>query len=177
MIGIFAVDPGGSTGLAWGIFNPKAEIGDSLRGRLYAGSATVSGEIPNQIRAVAKRWHYFYRSCVKEHFMAPEDVWYVVENFIYDGGSYAGDSAKVSTALIWGVEGYRMGRADEWSSRRGRREIIMPQMVLQSAGDAKGFATSNRIKEWELWVKGRDHERSAWQHVAFFLKRYQIQNP
>lgn len=175
-VGIFAVDPGGSTGLAWGVFDPHAEIGESLRGRMKAGSATVTGDIRPQIRAISTRWQDFYRECVQVGQMPHTQVWYVCENFLYHGGSYAGDSAMISTALIWGVEGYRLGRADQWSTGRGRRQVSVPDVVLQTAGDAQAFANDARLRDWGLWIRGKEHERSAWRHVAMFLKKYQIQH-
>lgn len=141
------------------------------------GSCTVEGTEREQIREISQVWQAFYRACVKSALLPPDNIWFVCEKFIYDGkNSYAGDSASISTALIWGVEGYRMGRADEWSEHK-RGVVKMPGMILQSASEAKGFATSARLKEWGVWVVGRDHERSAWQHIAFFLKKYKSQFP
>jgi hypothetical protein len=175
-IAVFAVDPGGATGLAWGIFDPTAEIGACLRGRMDAGSDTVTGDIPEQIRAIAQAWQKFFRQAVDVNRLPVSHVWLVVENFRFTGANYAGDSAVISTALIWGVEGYRMGTADEWKSRRGGRRAAMPQMILQEAGQASAAARNAWLKEWGVWVVGREHERSAWKHIAYFLKRYQIQH-
>ena len=175
-VGIFACDPGGSTGLAWGIFDPTVEIGASLRGRTNFGSYTVTGDIRHQIRSISMQWRKFYNECVKHERLSPEQVWYVCEDFIYTGGNYQGDSAKMSTALIWGIEGYRMGRADQWAAGHGRRQIIVPQVVLQTAGDANAFAKDVRLREWGLWIRGKEHERSAWRHAALFLAKYQRQH-
>ena len=174
-LGCFGVDPGGATGLAWGIFDPGAGgVAEALKTRLHAGSTTVDGEERRQIKAIATAWGDFYQDCVHTRRLPPENIYLVMENFIYTGANYAGDSAKISTAIIWGLEGYRMGRRDEWKKhRRGRAH--MPTMVLQNAGDAKAFAKPDLLKEWGVWVVGRDHERSAWQHIAYFLQRYRIQ--
>jgi hypothetical protein len=161
--------------LAWGVFDPHADLEASLRGRTHEGSATVDGDIRNQIRVVSTRWRSFYQVCVQEALLPHDHVWYVCENFIFHG-NYGGDSAVVSTAIIWGVEGYRMGRADQWAAGHGRRQISVPPAVLQTAGDAKSFASDARLKDWGLWIKGKDHERSAWRHLALFLKKYQIQH-
>ena len=162
--------------MAWGIFDPHVDIDESLRERQKAGSATISGDIREQIREISRRWAEFYRECVVVGMMPHDKVWYVCENFIYTGGSYQGDSAMISTALIWGVEGYRMGRADQWAAGHGRRQIVVPQVVLQNPGDAAAFAKDARLREWGLWIRGKEHERSAWRHLALFLKKYQIQH-
>lgn len=78
-----------------------------------------------------------------------------------------------STAIIYGIEGYRMGRADEWREHR-RGPLHVPPMIMQTASQAKGFATNKRLKEWDCWVVGREHERSAMQHLAYFVKHYQV---
>jgi len=174
-VAVFAVDPGGATGLAWGIFDPTQEIGACLRGRMDAGSTTVDGDIPTQIRAVAQEWQKFFRHAVNVSRLPVDHVWYVCENFTYTGANYGGESAVISTALIWGIEGYRMGTADERKSRRGGRRTAMPQMILQEAGQASAAARNAWLKEWGVWVVGKEHERSAWKHVAYFLKRYQKQ--
>jgi hypothetical protein len=174
-VGIFSCDPGGATGLAWGVFDPNVEIGESLRGRMKAGSATIEGDIRSQIREISGKWQEFYKECVQVGLLPHDKVWYVCENFIYSGGSYQGESAMISTALIWGVEGYRMGRADQWAAGHGRRKIVVPQVVLQNPGDASAFAKDARLREWGLWIRGKQHERSAWRHLALFLKKYQIQ--
>ena len=61
-IGIFAVDPGGKTGVAWGIFDPGAPRGvrESLRNKLRAGSDTIQGDERHQISQIANSWMEFY---------------------------------------------------------------------------------------------------------------------
>lgn len=164
--------------MAWGIFNPHAEsVEEMLKTRMEAGSTTVTGDERTQIREVADLWQSFYRTCVRSALLPPDRVWFVMENFILKPGETAGGSdATISLALIWGIEGYRMGRADEWAEHK-RGQVMMPSMILQMAGQAKSYATGDRLKEWTVWIKGREHERSAWSHIGFFLKKYKIQFP
>jgi hypothetical protein len=173
-IGVFSCDPGGATGVAWGIFNPHAKggAGEALLTKQLSGSATVEGDLRNQIREIAELWQAFYRACVNSAQLPPENVWFVMEDFIYKPGTvYGGEDSMISTGLIWGIEGYRMGTRDEWK-RHKRGQIKMPDMILQTASEAKGYMTNARLKEFGCWVVGRDHERSAWQHIGFFLKHY-----
>jgi hypothetical protein len=180
-VGVFSCDPGGQTGLKWGIYNPQAgDIGVQLKTPLHPGSATVSGSTREQIREIAEIWFSFFRTCVGVGQLPPEKCWFVCEDFIYAPGvNYEGDSGKISTAIIWGVEGYRMGRADEWRKRHKGAKLYIPPMVLQSASEAKSYATAARIKEWGCWVRGYagklEHEFSATQHIAFFLARHRQQ--
>lgn len=169
------MDPGGATGLAWAILSPELPLGDALRGRMHAGSTTVEGTERHQIAEIASVWQSFYRHCVHSALIPPTDVWYVVEDFVLKPGETAGGKDSTSpVALIWGVEGYRMGRRDEWAQHK-RGQVHMPPMILQMAGQAKSVGTKDRLREFDLWVVGREHERSAWSHVAFFLKKYKEQ--
>lgn len=177
-IGIFSCDPGGATGLAWGIFDPFAQGGmaEVIATRMNDGSATVTGDERTQIREVSELWLAFYRQCVRSACLPPGQVRFVCENFIIKPGQTGGGKdMSISTSIIWGVEGYRMGRADEWKEHR-RGKLVMPPMVLQLANQASTYATNQRLKDWNLWVKGREHERSAWRHVALYLARYKQQH-
>jgi hypothetical protein len=173
-VGVFAVDPGGHTGLAWGIFDPGHKEGftGALRDRLLSGSTTIIGDERTQIAEMSSLWSDFYNACVRSACLPPQNVWLVVEDFILKPGETAGGKDATSPiALIWGLEGYRMGRLYEFQQHK-RGPAHMPEMVLQLAGQAKTVATNARMKDWGIWVVGREHERSAWAHVACFLKKY-----
>lgn len=36
----------------------------------------------------------------------------------------------------------------------------------QQPGSVKNFATDKRLRRWDKWVRGSDHQRDAWRHVA-----------
>jgi hypothetical protein len=175
-IGIFSVDPGGHTGLAWGIFNPhEKEYADAILGKMHHGSITVEGEMLSQVVEICDIWSGFYTTCVKNACLPPDKVFFVCEDFIPRGGQSPGGKESIFPSfIIGGLEGYRRGRRDEWlRQKRGRAtEVHMPDTILQLAGDAFSFANKTRQKEWGLWVVGREHERSAWCHLALFLKKY-----
>lgn len=150
-----------------------------LATRQQNGSQTVEGDARAQIREIAGVWQAFFQDCVHRDGIDHNKVYFVCEDFTYMSGVAYHDndgSASISTSIIWGVQGYRMGRADEWHARkRGqRRKVVVPEMIMQQAGQASTFATGKRLREWGIWVPGKDHERSAWKHVALFLKQYQI---
>jgi len=173
-IGVFAVDPGGATGVAWGIFDPGAKDGleGALRDRMLHGSTTVTGDERTQISELAQLWSDFYNSCVRSALLPPQNVWLVVEDFVLKPGETAGGKdSTYPVALIWGLEGYRMGRLYEWRQHK-RGPAHVPPMILQMAGQAKSVATNAKMKDWGIWVVGREHERSAWAHIALFLKKY-----
>lgn len=166
------MDPGGATGLAWAVLNPHASLPEALNNRLRAGSTTIEGDEREQIKKVVSLWSSFYRQSVERALLPPENVFFVCEDFIpKPGQTGGGKDMSISISVIWGVEGYRMGRADEWAGRR-KGKPYCPPMILQLASQASTFATDKRLREWGLWVKGRDHERSAHRHMAMFLAKY-----
>lgn len=177
-IGVFGIDPGGHTGTAWGIFDPKHVDGvpGALVDRMNSGSATMTGSEREQIRALSELWGSFYTLCVHDSLLPPERIFLAVEDFVLKPGETAGGKDSTAPlAIIWGLEGYRMGRADQFKISNPKADVHVPQMHLQLASQAKSFLTPARQKEWGVWTVGRDHERSAWAHIALFLKRYMTQ--
>lgn len=169
MRGIFSMDPGGHTGLAWGVFDPTASVEDALKNGIQKGSHTTEGSEYGQIKEIANLWMDFYRRCVFEGQMDPDDVEFVAEDFVLRPGRHAGGKDGISPVrILWGVEGYRLGRADEFKGRRASK-VHNPPIILQQPNQASTFATNPRLKTWGVWVRGREHERSAWRHIALRL--------
>jgi hypothetical protein len=151
MRGIFAVDPGGSTGVAWGIFNARASsLDEALRNVVYPGSVTVTGRIRQQVREVASLWRAFLAACVNDGLLPPENVEYISEDFV------PGNNAKKETIspliISWCIEGCR--------------QVYAPATIWQMPGDGAGIS-NNILREAGFWVRGKDHEQSARRHVAF----------
>ena len=167
MIGIFSCDPGGTTGIAWGVFDPALPFEEMLARKTRHGSAEVVGTLNNQTRAICSLYYQFSANIP----LRPHEIWFVCEDYV-NYSDVKGNEVISPAFLIGGIEGYRMGRYD---ALRRRGDKPMSPLIVQTASQAKGFATNQRLKDWDLWVVGSDHKRSAWQHIAFFLKRYQIQ--
>jgi hypothetical protein len=163
------MDPGGHTGLAWGIFDPTASFTDAIAGAADKGSTTIVGEEHDQIRQIAYFWMRFYRGCVQERCMPPENVEFVSEDFVQRPGGSGGKEGQSPIRILWGVEGYRMGRADEFRGRqRSQFKVHAPPMILQHPTLGSGV-TSKRLRDYGCWVVGKEHERSAWKHIIVRL--------
>jgi hypothetical protein len=183
-IAIFSCDPGGHTGLAWGLYPPykSRSFEDCLAAGIHTGSTTIGGSAREQIPAIVGQWQEFYHNAVEVALLPPTRVYLVMEDYVYrQDVRYSGEDSKISISVIWGVEGYRMGQRDEWlkSNRKpGPRskangvQVFMPPMILQTATEAKTYATNARMREWGVWIKGRDHEQSAMAHLVTFLSRF-----
>ena len=72
--GIFSLDPGGKSGLAWGIFDPADTLAGALANGLHKGSETIEGDEYDQIAAIATSWTDFYRMCVSDCCMDPRSM-------------------------------------------------------------------------------------------------------
>jgi len=146
-----------------------------MRQGMKKESATVEGDEYEQIKIITEFWVRFYRECVFEGCMPPESVEFVCEDFIQRPGSSGGKEGQSPIRVMWGVEGYRMGRADEYKGRKinAKSKILAPRMILQTPSDAAAFGKSERLKDWGCWVKGREHERAAWKHVGLRVARVQ----
>lgn len=163
------MDPGGHTGLAWGIFDETASVSQALQNGIDKGSTTITGDEYEQIVAGADHWIRFYRDCVNRRLLLPEQIEFVSEDFVQRPGGGGGKEGNSPLRILWGIEGYRLGRAAEFKGRRGSlAKIYAPRAILQhpSLGSA---ITSRRLREYGCWVVGREHERSAWKHIAVRL--------
>jgi hypothetical protein len=162
------MDPGGSTGLAWGVFDEASSIHDAIANGLGKGSATVTGDEYQQIAAIAKFWMAFYRHCVRDRLLEPNQVEFVSEDFI-ERTDLKGKTHQSPIRILWGVEGYRLGRAAEFAGRqRSSYRVFAPRVILQHPSLGAGVG-SQRLREYGCWVRGKQHERSAWSHIIVRL--------
>jgi hypothetical protein len=167
------MDPGGHTGLAWGIFDVTVSVGDALENAIDRGSATIEGDEYAQITAIADLWTSFYRRCIREGCMEPESVEFVSEDFVQRPGGSGGKEGQSPIRILWGVEGYRMGRAAEFKGRKdSKAKVFAPRVILQHPS-LGSHVTSKRLREYGCWVVGREHERSAWKHIIVRLGKLQ----
>lgn len=171
-VAIMAVDPGGHTGLAWGIFDlgQYVSLEESLNARMDAGSATIVGSEQQQILTITSLWRDFLVRQVRVHQMQPERVQLVMEDF--GRPQIGGRDLYMPLRLIWGVIGFRMGEVSEWE-RSGKGPLYCPPVILQQPGTAA--MPKERQMQLGLWVRGKEHERSAWRHVVLRLRTLRSQ--
>lgn len=164
---LFVIDPGKHTGVAWGIFDINARsTGEALLNKTHAGSDTITGPELHQIKTLSRLWREFLFVCVNERCMPVDSVELVCEDFILAPGAHGGGKeGNISQRITWGLIGYREGQADEFE--RAMQEPARLNDVILQAPRAMTYATNERLREWGLWVRGREHERSAWKHVAY----------
>ena len=164
-IGIFSMDPGGSTGLAWAVVAPDLRLAaDAMKNRMKAGSTTITGEPMEQAKPIWKLWEEFKRECVVKGLLPPENVHIVSEEFVLSPmGAASGRNATMPERVMWAFEGYRTGRHDTY-----RKTKHFSPLVLQRSGAANRYNSQKMLKPVDAWIRGREHERSALAHMYLY---------
>jgi hypothetical protein len=163
--GILAIDPGVTTGVARAVVDlSEGMVAECFSGALEKESWEVVGDEGEQGLLLAN----------------------AVAAFVHDlsGYSYSSRAAGGMVTPDWSLV------IEDWVPRlplkSGKREVFypvrVPQRMLgrleesglfegggvawQLASPAKRFATDARLRKWGVWVRGSDHQRDAWRHVA-----------
>jgi len=163
---IFAVDPGGSTGLAWGCFHKDDQtVQEAFKNKFAYGQFTIEDTDRNQVVEISRRWRQLYKTWVNGLHIPPHDCYMVIEDFVLGPKTPSGKAPLRPINIGQGVYYYRLGSSHE--HERWNCGDIPPVLVYwQTPGQASAFARDQRLKDWGVWIKGKDHERSAWRHVA-----------
>lgn len=168
---VFAVDPGGVTGVARGIFESRPTLKETLRVSSAGGSVEaweVEGPSEVQAHEIAEEFLDWSASLMIDGYCGAPDISLAFEAFALRQRSV--DLAPVE--VTWGVRTLLTPRS---SARAGTLQDFAGGHTweYQSPSDAKGFATSARLKTWELYKLGRgsDHKRDALRHLALRVSR------
>lgn len=164
--GAFAVDPGGSTGLAWARLRDEGTIQARLEERTFDGYETIKGHWMAQARIIVNEWLSFQLECK----LAGLPAYMVMEDFIL---TKMKSSDREGLYPVWvgaAIMGYRNGMADAYESN-GLGPAAPVRVVWQQPGQAATYATDDRLRRWGLWIPGAAHvhERSARRHLALFV--------
>lgn len=156
-IGIFAVDPGGETGVARAIINTRHRLtADRMRERSHNQSFTLKGDEIAQCFDLARKYAFFKRMCENQQVKSA----LVIEDFILRPGDHGGGKEGLSPVRIaWGMLGILEGLGEHQMS------ATFWQLPSQAA------VPSERLRDWDAWIVGREHERSAYQHMGLFAGR------
>lgn len=161
---VMALDPGGTTGLATGMF--RTDRGDMMMKEVLARAikkgvllaADVDGDPVEQAWWLAKAWSDFRFVCTVERGIAESDVVLVIEDFQLRQRSADLAPVRVTTGLLTLLR----GREGDWP---------LGAPVYQGPSEAKGTATNDRLRSWGLWQVGSEHRRDAMRHLATRVSR------
>jgi hypothetical protein len=159
--GIFCIDPGRSTGLAWAIVNETSPtVADAMCNRIDSGSATVTGDVMEQAKEILRHWQSFRYHCVRHRLLDKTWVELIGENYIIRVG-HKPEEAPISIRVLYAFEGYRHGKFECF-----RREKHIAPLILQLPSDAMKHNNQKRLRSWDAWIIGREHERQAFCHMG-----------
>lgn len=150
VIGVLAVDPGGSTGAVWGTFDlSQRSIADCLS-TAYWGSATITGPEISQATELCSMW-----SQVK---VLPADNYaLVIEDYIQQPTMHALDPESLMPIRVaWCMVGMLV---KEYG-------VAFPRLNFQTPGERM---KESQLKAHGAWIRGRGHERAAMGHMLAFL--------
>lgn len=154
-VGVFAFDPGGTTGVGWALMDVKDTVAKTLR---YADIQTVevTGDWKEQARKLRDLWLAVSHEW-KERGLAGQHTYLIREDFnLYKFRS----SDKKGVYPIW-ISAMLEGLLD----------LTDVDIIAQQVVQAKRFATNARLKRWGVYVPGSEHKRDAVRHIAFKLNK------
>lgn len=168
VIALFVIDPGESTGLAWGRFWEQGSVAERIASRQHFGTTTVKGYDVNQVRTIWRLWQDFQLACAKARI--PYEL--IIEDFILTRLKSSDRSGLSPVRITSMLMGYRYGLADGYESAGfGPAQTLEP--IYQQPSDAFSYATNDRLRQWGIWIPGaaHEHEREALSHLCLRLSR------
>lgn len=171
--GVFACDPGTTTGLAWGVldFTKEADTVFDLVARDRRLTTEVAQRDPGPdgdwrdselaaAKVIATRMMDLQFRWMLAGIPYSRHVW-IFEDFILYPGSHSSSRSGLSPVRIT-------------SYIQGMLVNISPKLnyVYQSASEAVKFATNERLKKHGLWVVGSEHERFATRHMCVWASKH-----
>jgi hypothetical protein len=172
MKGLFCVDPGVHTGVAWAVVDiDKDTAAEAMRQRQYTRSSTLEGDPVDQAQQLFGEWWRFTCTCLAAG-LGPDDIELIMEDFVLRAGPHAG--GKDGTAperIAWAFEGYRAGRHDTH-----RKLKSLHPTIWQQPGAAATFKSRPRLTKAGCWIVGAEHERSAFSHMMLRVNTLMDQN-
>ena len=152
VIAVAAVDPGRTTGVARGIFEPQDTLLETLATGFQVETWQTDGPLRGQAEEIVGELDDWFSMAHMEHSIAICDLHFVIENFILR-------TAHADLSPVKLTERIEAGWHSDW----------LP-IQRQQPSHAKSFATDARLRAWEQWVVG-DHRRDAWRHVLLCVHR------
>lgn len=152
---VFAVDPGGTTGVAAGHYELLGSMKKTmLEGRRMHKTAEVKGTWKQQGKAIAAMINKFLYTAQVEYAIPATAVHVVFENYLADPRRVGAGATNLDPVWVAAAACAYLDRDDL-------------DLTWQTASQAKSYATNDRLRLWDLWVQGSEHMRDANRHLAW----------
>jgi hypothetical protein len=171
---VMTVDPGGTTGVAQGLFNTRGGrltirslVGRAVRKEAVRVAEVVPAREPGPRAESAHQAAILYRAWLDFNFKATvelgvsvPDVHLVIEDFQLRQRSAELSPVEVTHAFL----AYLRGETGTWAAMS-----LTPagRLHFQAASEAKTYATNERLKLWGAYglTVGKEHGRDAARHL------------
>lgn len=149
---VFAVDPGGTSGIAAGYVDLKSTLKETLLGIERRKAVEIEGAWKVQAHQIAEAMEKFQFGANVETGLSLDRIHFVFEDFVL---RMPATTTNLTSIWVAAAAVILFGRDVTW----------------QTASDAKSKATNERLKLWGLWEVGSEHKRDAWRHFALYVDR------
>lgn len=157
-VAVAAVDPGGVTGVARGVFpvGSAGSIAEALAGATQLESWEEEGSVVDQAASIADELADWF-GWMNMNGIAIPNLKFVIESFALRQRHADLSPIEIRHQLIarWDVMG--------WNGRVAAES--------QTPADAKSYATNARLRRWGGWVVGSPHRRDAMRHLLLKVNR------
>jgi hypothetical protein len=155
-LAVMAFDPGGTTGVAWGVMKVEPTLNETLNGA-ELGSCDITGDYRQQAGKLADLWSGLVYNWNIERQISLENIHCVSEGFSLHK---IGSREKVGLYPVWIAA---MFEGFVW--RLGVR-------VMYQEPSTKSRSTSARMKRWGCWQRGvSEHRKDAMRHLAYRVNK------
>jgi hypothetical protein len=175
---VFTVDPGGTTGVARGLFNrghatAAATLQEAVEGETIA-AWVETGPAVDQAWMIAIDFAQWRGKLLRDRRVKSANVFLVIEDFQLRQRSVELSPVEVTAGIL------TLLQTPKWAPTRPQVTRLPVAIERQSPSDAKSYATNDRLRAWGLYPLGRgkgDHKRDALRHLALKVNRLMEAEP
>lgn len=165
---IYAVDPGGTTGVCEAVVDiDQPTVAAAIKRASRKGNLKtyeVKGEYASQAWVLTRgATDFWFKMHVEKSYVRQGNVRYVTE--LFTARSLAAEM--ISVQINSGAYTLLQGAFDVENGL----EALSSFYSEQSASEAKGFCSDDMLKSWDLWKSKSPHERDAIRHLARRIDR------
>lgn len=170
-LAVMGVDPGTGTGVAWCVCAAAGTIATRMaQPPSPPRSQVLRGSYVAQAEALCRLYKGLQTTAYATSRRTKHDVRLIIaiEDFVlthFESSEREGlDPVRITTAFITAMS--------ERSLNRG------VEIVYQQPGEAKSYATNDRLRHWGQWKVGaEDHERDAMRHMLLAITKSKPRTP
>lgn len=165
LIAVMAVDPGETTGIGAGFYEPHSTLKKTMtEGRVAHKTAEVYGDYLGQAKEIAAAILRFVFGANVERSIPFEHIHVVFEDFILRRRREGGATGNLTSCWVAAaaVALYEVGVCSHLEEA-GAFENGLPKVAWQQPSE--GYFYKDKLKPFDLYVRGSEHMRVANMHV------------